>query len=268
MKNILAEIYQHKQIEVRNRKKTVSLQDLCTEIKCLKAEKPSENRNFFNVLKEKDDKAEIALICEIKKASPSKGIIREDFNPVEIAKIYEASGASCISVLTDEKYFMGANQYLSDVRKVTNLPILRKDFIIDPYQIYEAKALGADCILLIVAMLEPEKLLELEECALSLGLSVLIEIHDEAELKRALNMKSKLIGINNRNLKTMEVDLKTSLNLADLIPNDYVIIGESGIKDALDIELLQQAGINCFLIGEHFMKQKDIAFAIKDIFGE
>lgn len=260
MKNILEEIYQHKLVEVRNRKKLLSVQEICARTKCL--EKP---KDFFSALKNKDEKAEIALICEIKKASPSHGLIREDFNHLEIAKNYFDAGATCLSILTDEKYFQGCNQYLQEVRAVNTLPILRKDFIVDTYQIFEAKMLGADCILLIVAMLDDAKLQELEQCAFDAGLSVLIEIHNEEELQRASKLKSKLLGINNRDLKTLKVDLKTSLLLSEQVPNDYILISESGIKDALDIELLQQAGINCFLIGEHFMRQKDIVRAVKEI---
>ncbi len=261
MKNILEEIYQHKLIEVRNRKKLLSVQEICARTKCLNAPK-----NFFSALQNKNNRGEIALICEIKKASPSHGIIREDFDHVEIAKTYAKAGATCISILTDEKYFMGKNEYLSEVRAAVELPILRKDFMVDTYQIFEAKMLGADCILLIVAMLDDAKLSELEQCACDLGLSVLIEVHDEAELQRASRLKSKLLGINNRDLKTLKTDLKTSLILSEKVPADYVLISESGIKDSADIELLQQAGINCFLIGEHFMRQKDIAKAVGDIF--
>ena len=260
MKNILEEIYRHKLVEVRNRKKQLSIQEICARIKC------SENkrRNFFASLKEKNDLGEIAIIAEIKKASPSHGLIREDFNHLEIAEIYKKSGATCLSILTDEKYFLGSGQYLSEVRAISDLPILRKDFMVDTYQIYEAKMLGADCILLIVAMLDDEKLCELEECALDAGLSVLIEIHNEAELQRASKLKSKLLGINNRDLKTLEVNIETSILLSEKVPADYVLISESGIKDPLDVELLQQAGINCFLIGEHFMRQKDIKKAVKE----
>lgn len=261
MKNILNEIYEHKLIEVRNRKKALSVQEICEQTKCL--QKP---KNFFQTLKNKDDKNEVSLICEIKKASPSHGLIRENFDAVEIARAYENGGASCLSVLTDEKYFQGKNEYLREVRNASILPILRKDFIVDTYQIYEAKMLGADCVLLIVAMLDDAKLQELEQCALDAGLSVLIEVHSESELQRASKLKSKLLGINNRDLKTLEVNLKTSLTLSEQVPNDYVLVSESGIKSSVDIELLQQAGINCFLIGEHFMRQKDITKAVRDIF--
>jgi indole-3-glycerol phosphate synthase len=261
MKNILEEIYQHKLFEVRERKKLLSVPEICAKIKC-----QNPPKDFFLALKNKNEKSEISLICEIKKASPSHGLIREDFNHLEIARAYEDGGATCLSILTDEKYFQGKNEYLSQVRQITSLPILRKDFIVDSYQIYEAKMLGADCILLILAMLDDKKLQELETCALDAGLSVLLEVHDEAELQRASALKSKLLGINNRNLKTLKVDLETSLFLSQQVPSDYVLVAESGIKSSIDIELLQQAGINCFLIGEHFMRQKNIAKAVKDIY--
>jgi indole-3-glycerol phosphate synthase len=260
MTNILEEIYQHKLLEVRNRKKILSVQEICARSKCQK-----KSNNFFTALQNKSDKSEIALICEIKKASPSHGLIRSDFNHIEIAKIYENNGASCLSILTDEKYFMGKNEHLQEVQTISNLPILRKEFIVDSYQIYEAKMLGADCILLIVAMLDDKKLKELEQIAFDIGLSVLIEIHNEEELQRSSELKSKLIGINNRNLKTLKVDLKNSLILAKDIPDNYVIVSESGIKDSLDISLLQQAGINCFLIGEQLMKQKDIGKEVRSL---
>lgn len=261
MNNILQEIYNHKLLEVRNAKKKLPVSEICQQINCQNHQIP----NFFNALKQKQEKGEIGLIAEVKKASPSNGIIRNDFNHLEIAAIYEESGATCLSVLTDEKYFHGSNKYLQEISQTVNLPILRKDFIIDTYQIYEAKMIGASCILLIVAMLDDEKLQELEDCALNAGLSVLLEVHNLEEINRALKLKSKLIGINNRNLKTLKVDIENSLNLIEHIPNDYLIISESGIKDKADISLLEQSGITNFLIGEHFMRQKNIAAAVNDI---
>lgn len=261
MHNILEEIFNHKLLEVRNAKKELSVSEICKKIKCKELKIP----NFYQALKDKEQQGKIGLIAEIKKASPSHGLIRKDFNHLEIAKIYEESGATCLSILTDQKYFQGSPQYLQEVAAKTNLPILRKDFIVDTYQIYEAKMLGASCILLIVAMLDDEKLIELEKCALDSGLSVLIEVHNEEELQRASKLQSKLIGINNRNLKTLEVNIENSLALVDQIPDDYTLISESGIKDKADILLLEQAGISCFLIGEHFMKQKDIGAAVRDI---
>jgi len=261
MSNILDEIYNHKLLEVRNAKKKLSVQEICKKINCDNKNIP----NFYEALKNKEENVEIGLIAEIKKASPSHGLIREDFNHLEIANIYQQAGATCLSVLTDEKYFQGSNQYLQEIAQKTNLPILRKEFIVDTYQIYEAKMLGASCILLIIAMLNDEKLIELEKCALDSGLSVLIEVHNEEELQRASKLQSKLIGINNRNLKTLEVNIENSLKLVEQIPDDYLIVSESGIKDKADILLLEQAGISCFLIGEHFMKQKDIGLAVKDL---
>ncbi len=258
MKNILEEIYNYKIKEVRNYKKNLSLTEICKKINCLDV-----NYDFYQVLKNKDSNGEISLICEIKKASPSKGIIRQDFDHIEIAKQYKEGGATCLSILTDEKYFMGSIDYLQEVRKMVDLPILRKDFIIDSYQIYQAKMIGADCVLLIVAMLDDNKLIELEKVAIDLGLSVLIEVHDEKELQRASKLKSKLLGFNNRNLKSFDVDIDNSVTLASIASSDYVLVAESGINDKLDIDLLQQAGINCFLIGEHFMRQKDIASSVK-----
>ena len=258
MANILQEIYQHKLIEVRNRKKNLSVEQICQKTDCDRV-----ILDFSQALKVANSSGKNALICEVKKASPSKGLIREDFDAAKLAKIYEKSGATCISVLTDEKYFSGSLGDLKAVRNSVNLPILRKDFIVDAYQIYEAKLYGADCILLIVAMLNDEKILELEDIALKAGLSVLIEVHDEEELNRALKMQSKLIGINNRNLKTLEVDVNTSVELVKLVPQGYVIIGESGIKSRKDIEKLNNAGIKSFLIGEHFMLSSDISSEVK-----
>lgn len=261
MKNILEEIRQHKVIEVRNRKKEISLQEICKKIKCSDAPK-----DFAKALMDKAKDVGMALICEVKKASPSHGLIRADFDHIQVARDYENAGAACLSVLTDEKYFMGSNQYLQEIRAVSNLPILRKDFMVDPYQIYEAKMLGADCILLIVAMLDDEKLVELEQCAFDLGLSVLIEVHNEEELQRVSKLKSKLIGINNRNLKTLKVNLQTSIELSKQVPQGYILVGESGIKSRSDIETLQKCGINHFLIGEHFMRQEDIVSAVRNLF--
>jgi indole-3-glycerol phosphate synthase len=260
MTNILVEIYQHKLIEVRERKKNLRLEEICKKIKCSEVKRP---KDFIAALREKISQNKVALICEIKKASPSKGVIRENFNPKEIARTYEDGGAACLSVLTDQKYFQGADEYLMQASAVTALPILRKDFMVDAYQIYEAKMLGADCILLIVAMLDESRLQELEQCAINLGLAVLIEVHNEEELRRAFKLKSKLIGINNRNLKTLEVDLDTSLKLAPLVPKDYILVSESGIKNIADIKKLKAVGIHCFLIGEHFMLQQNFAQEVR-----
>jgi indole-3-glycerol phosphate synthase len=259
--NILEQIYQDKLIEVRNKKKKVSAQEICAQIQCSE----SKPKDFAAAIEAKTNKNQIAIIAEVKKASPSKGIIREDFDPVAIAKTYEENGAACISVLTDEKYFMGKNEYLTKIRKNVNIPILRKDFIIDPYQIWEAKLIGADCILLIMAMLEEEQAIKLEETAIASGLSVLIEIHDEEDLQKALKLKSRLFGINNRNLKTFEISLEVSKNLKPKIPSDKIIICESGIFTKDDISQMQEIGINSFLIGESLMRQQNIGLALRKI---
>ena len=259
--NILEQIYQDKLIEVRNKKKQVSGQQICSQIKCIQI-KPS---SFVANIEKKLSQNQIAIIAEVKKASPSKGIIREDFDPVAIAKEYQQNGAACLSVLTDEKYFMGKNEYLSQIRLNVDLPILRKYFIVDPYQIWEAKLIGADCILLIMAMLNQTQAIELEKAAIDIGMEVLIEVHNEEDLQKSLPLKSKLIGINNRNLKTFDVSLQTSRDLAAKISQDKIIICESGISSKIDILEMQKIGINSFLIGESLMKQPNIGQALRKL---
>ncbi len=263
--NILQKIYQDKLIEVRNKKKITSADQICKQIKCGSA----KNISFIKAIEEKIKLKQTAIIAEIKKASPSKGVIRKDFDPKQIAKIYKENGAACISVLTDEKYFMGKNEYLTQAKQESDLPILRKDFIIDDYQILESKLIGADCILLIMAMLSDEQAKNLESRAIDMGLNVLVEVHDEDELKRALKLKTKLIGINNRNLKTLEVNINTSKKLAKMIPENagYITICESGIKSRADIESVMAYNINTFLIGESLMKEKNIALTLKSLIG-
>lgn len=261
--NILQEIYQHKLIEVRNRKKILSTPEICAKTDCKR-----QIKDFGASLKNKIAQQKNALICEVKKASPSKGIIRADFcdekDAVKFAKAYEEAGAACISVLTDEKYFQGHDKYLQAISAACDLPLLRKDFIIDEYQIYEAKMLGADCILLIVAMLDDEALKNLENKAMDVGLSVLIEVHDEKELTRALALKSPLIGINNRNLVNFKTNINISLELARKIPQEKIIIAESAISSRAGINLLNSHGIKCFLIGEYFMRQNDVREAVRE----
>ncbi len=220
-------------------------------------------RGFINALKSKSP----ALIAEVKKASPSKGIIRKDFDPVEIAKIYEDNGAACLSVLTDEPYFQGKDEYLVAVRKAVNIPILRKDFMLDPYQVFEARAMGADCILLIMAALSDEQTKELYDLATSLSLDTLFEVHDEEELHRALALSPKMVGVNNRNLKTLEVSLNTGLNLAGKIPSDILAVAESGIENHDTLKSFATAGYSAFLIGESLMRQPDIGLATRNILG-
>lgn len=218
-------------------------------------------RGFLKALRESSAPS---IIAEIKKASPSQGIIRTDFDPVAIAKIYEDSGAACISVLTDEPYFHGKDEYLLQVKKATSLPLLRKDFMLDPYQIYESRALGADCILLIMAALTDEEARNLHDLAVSLGMDVLVEIHDAQELQRALRLKPAMIGVNNRDLKSLKVDTQTSIALAPLMPADVFKISESGISDLETIGKLKTHGYQGFLIGESLMRMDDIALGLKN----
>ena len=209
-----------------------------------------------------------AIIAEVKKGSPSKGIIRADFDPVAIARSYERGGASCLSVLTDEQYFYGSLSYLSQIRSQVNLPLLRKDFIIDPYQVFQARVAGADAILLIAAALDDERLRELAELATALQLDTLLEVHDAAELERALELPVDLIGINNRNLQTFVTDLATTEQLAGKIPDRQLAVAESGIHQRSDIERLQRAGAGAFLIGESLMREADIEGKLAALLGK
>ena len=222
-------------------------------------------RGFARALRIMRDSGGTALITEVKKGSPSKGIIREDFDPIEIAVSYENGGATCLSVLTDEQYFYGHLRYLWDIREQVSLPLLRKDFIIDPYQVVEARVAGADAVLLIAAALNDEQLLALAEKARSLQLDTLLEVHDEVELERALQLPVDLIGINNRNLSTFVTDLAISEQLAGRIPKQQLAVAESGINCRADIELLQAAGAGAFLIGESLMRENDIEAKLAEL---
>ena len=244
--SILNEIIDNTKKKLAAKKELLSLKDLITKIDLSKIPVNS----FKSSLANKDQ----AIIAEIKKASPSAGIIKEDFNPVEIAKSYEAFGASALSVLTEEDYFLGSPQFLIDVKANSKLPILRKDFMIDEYQIYEAKLMGADCILLIVSVLEDQQISKFVHLAESLQLDYLIEVHNEEELNRVKAYKNAIIGVNNRNLKNFEVSLENSIKLKKIFSGENIFVAESGIKSQSDIDYLKENGINVFLIGESLMK--------------
>ena len=223
-------------------------------------------RGFARRLQEQVASKQPAVIAEIKKASPSKGVLREDFDPAEIARSYEAGGATCLSVLTDIDFFQGADEYLQQARGACNLPVIRKDFMVDPYQVVEARALGADCILLIVAALSDEQMKELAEVAAEQGLDVLVEVHDGAELERALRIEAPLIGINNRDLHTFELDLETTLDLLPRIPRDRLVVTESGILHRADVELMEINQVYAFLVGEAFMRAEQPGAELQRLF--
>ncbi len=257
LKKILATKAQ--EVEKRKLKTPVStLQEIASGI-----EAP---RGFYRALKSAAGTRKPAVIAEIKKASPSQGVIREDFRPVEIAQDYAMNGACCLSVLTDKEYFMGSEVYLQMVRERCPLPVLRKDFMIDPYQVYESRALGADCILLIVAALEDEQMQALSETAGQLGLDVLVEVHDVEEMERALKLDSPLIGINNRNLRTFETSLQTTLDLKDMATEDHLIVTESGIHAKTDVLAMMDHGIYTFLVGEAFMRAEYPGQKMRELF--
>ena len=223
-------------------------------------------RDFVGALRRKIDAGQAGVIAEVKKASPSKGVLREHFIPAEIAASYARHGAACLSVLTDAPFFQGSAAYLQEARAACDLPVLRKDFMVDAYQVYEARAMGADCILLIAACLDDVQMADLEACAHELGMAVLVEVHDGAELDRALKLRTPLVGINNRNLRTFEVTLDTTLGLLPRVPADRLLVTESGILSASDVQRMRAAHVHAFLIGEAFMRQPDPGQALATLF--
>lgn len=257
---ILDDIIAHKKEELAGTKRSVPF----AEIKSRAAD-AGPVRGFGRALSAGGD---IRLIAEVKKASPSKGVIREDFDPVAIARIYEESGASCLSVLTEKKFFQGDLGYLDRIRKAVNLPLLRKDFIVDEYQIFEARAAGADAVLLIAACLEKQQLQDFLGTAHGLGLDVLVESHTGRELDRSLHAGAQLVGINNRDLKTFAVSLQTTLDMLKDIPDDLTVVSESGIKNRDDVLKLRQAGVDAVLVGESLMREKDIGKKVKELLGK
>lgn len=254
MDDILLKILKVKHAEVAELKKSRSSNDLLRE-----AEAPQDTRGFANALKERIDIKKNAVIAEIKKASPSKGVIREDFNPDALAISYAAGGASCLSVLTDTQFFQGSHDYLRRARAACALPVICKDFMVDPYQIYRARAFGADCILLIVAALDDKQLQDFEQIAMDLKMDALIEVHNESEMERALRLKSPMIGVNNRDLRSFKTDIHNTLRLKNMLAQekDRFLITESGILSRDDVKLMNDNDVYGFLIGEAFMRQED-----------
>ena len=259
--DILKKIIHRKQEEISTRKQIIAESSLID-----KTQEASSVRGFVNCMRQKIATGEPAVIAEIKKASPSKGVIREDFKPAEIAKSYQQGGASCLSVLTDIDFFQGSDEYLIQARAACDLPVIRKDFIVDTYQIYEARAMGADCILLIVAVLTDEQMSTLYSLARDLGMDVLIEVHDEEELQRSLPLGADLVGINNRNLRTFETSLNTTIDLLSQIPKNRIVVTESGIHSVDNIKLMRDHQVNAFLVGEAFMRADEPGTELKKLF--
>lgn len=259
--DILKRILRRKVEEIAERSAGLSLSSLSRQVESAPAVRP-----FLEAIEARLSREEAAIIAEIKRASPSKGVLREDFHPAEIAASYARHGATCLSVLTDEDFFHGSLEDLKQAREACALPVLRKDFIVDAYQVYESRVAGADCILLIVAALGDAQLLELSQLSIELGMDVLVEVHDRAELERALTFNLPLIGINNRNLQTFETTLDTTLKLLDQVPQDCFVVTESGIHTAEDVSTMRAHGVNAFLVGEAFMKAPDPGRQLAELF--
>ncbi|MFT5219573.1 MAG: indole-3-glycerol phosphate synthase [Planctomycetota bacterium] len=259
--DILKRILQRKREEIASRRLQSTQQQLLEQ-----AQQASPSRGFVAALQRNIRQGKSAVIAEIKKASPSQGVIRENFDPVAIAKSYQSGGASCLSVLTDRDFFQGDEAYLIAARAACDLPVIRKDFIIDSYQVTESRAIGADCILLIVSALDDQSLASLYDQARDLGMDVLVEVHDRAELERALALNIDLVGINNRNLRTFETDLNTTIDLLDAIPDDCMVVTESGIHSSEDVALMRQHKVNAFLVGEAFMRVDEPGEGLRKLF--
>ena len=266
MSDILDRIIATKHAEVAHGLSTIPMNALRDQIETQRQDPFFKPRGFVDAIKRKLANGNAGIIAEIKKASPSKGVLRTDFEPALIAKSYEQNGAACLSVLTDVQYFQGSSAFLKTARAACALPVLRKDFMIDAYQVVEARAMGADAILLIAAALDLDRMRDLEQCAHDLGMDVLVEVHNAEELTAALQLKTPLLGINNRNLKTFEVTLDTTIDLLSSIGNDKIIVTESGILERADVLRMREHHVNAFLVGEVFMRAPDPGVALAELF--
>jgi indole-3-glycerol phosphate synthase len=262
MSDILDQIVAVKREELAAAKKRVPLEAMRAD-----AESRVLTRDFVGAMRGRIAGGRAAVIAEVKKASPSKGVLREDFIPADIAQSYAEHGAACLSVLTDRQFFQGQPDFLKQARASCDLPVLRKDFLVDPYQVYESRVMGADCILLIAACLDDAQMADLEAIARSLDMAVLVEVHDAAELQRALRLKTPLVGVNNRDLRTFEVSLDTTLGMLQDVPADRLLVTESGIQQPADVARMREAGVHAFLVGEAFMRAPDPGQALATLFG-